>query len=145
MFLLLCAFFAFRHVYRTKEFNIGTKTSLITGLGLSGISLYFAIVAFASSVYPYIPAVKGGGDYTSATPVVLAFDTNRVGSLPKEVIQGLNSKEMILLDASSSSIFLASIKDAGGPAEWRKHSATNRPAVYEIRRDAVVSIGYATH
>jgi hypothetical protein len=45
---------------------------------------------------------------------------------------------MILLDANSGVVLLASTNDVGGPAEWR--SGASKPTVYEIRREAIVSI-----
>jgi hypothetical protein len=98
--------------------------------------LYFSISSFARYIYPYIPAVKGGGDFTLSNPVKLTFDTNCLSSIPLLV----QSNNMIMLDENSSCVYLASTNDVGGPEKWR--SSNKKPTVYEIHRQAIISIAY---
>jgi hypothetical protein len=154
-FVLLLVFFAFRNFYRigaiakaknendgtlSKKYEPSARFNLVSTFCLLGIIFYFAILSFARNIYPYIPAVKGGGDYTMSHPVQLAFDVGASNSIPQYVRNENQSNHLILLDANSSCIFLATTNDAGGPEKWR--STTNRPTVFEIRREAVISIAY---
>jgi hypothetical protein len=141
--IVLLVFFAVRHFYRAKQLQEANLRTMISAFCLLGVLFYFAILSFARHIYPYIPAVKGGGDYTWSHPVKLTFDTNFVSSIPQPVMQGVESNRLILLDANSSFVFLAATNDAGGPEKWRSNTETNnRPAVYEIRREAIISITY---
>lgn len=103
------------------------------------ILFYFSILSFARFVYPYIPAGKGGGDYTLSQPVQITFDSAFTNSIPQPVKDGIKSATIILLDENSSFAFLANLNDGGGRETWR---TTNKPAVYEIRREAITSITY---
>jgi hypothetical protein len=160
-FTLLFIFFAFRNIYRIKkiekdyqseqtgknkstdENKSSNALKIIATFCLLGVLFYFSILSFARCIYPYIPAVKGGGDYTLSRPVQLAFDTNIISSIPQTIRVENQSNCLILLDANSSFVFLAATNDAGGPTHWRSNTETNnRPTVYEIRRDAIISITY---
>jgi hypothetical protein len=153
LFILLMVFFGFRVFYRNKpadennesketgkENNESKALTIISTFCLLGVLFYFSIVSFARHIYPYIPAVKGGGDYTLSHPVQLTFDARFTNSIPPKVNEGLqtNRLSLILLDANSSFVFLADTNDADGPKKWR--SSTKKPTVYEIRREAIISI-----
>jgi hypothetical protein len=140
LFIVLMVFFAIRHFHRIKKLDDNNLQNVISGLCLIGVLFYFSIVSFARTIYPYIPAVKGGGDYTMSLPVQMTFDKNFCSSIPSNVVAGIRSNILILLDANNSSVFLAATNDVGGPDKWR--STTNKPTVYEIRREAIVSITY---
>jgi hypothetical protein len=139
-FVVLLVFFAFRNFYRIKKMQDYSLRTMVSAFCLLGVLFYFSILSFARHIYPYIPAVKGGGDYTLSHPVQLTFDTRFTNSIPPAVTKGLqtNCLSLILLDANSSFVFLADTNDAGGPEEWR--SNPNKPTVYEIRREAIISI-----
>jgi hypothetical protein len=139
-FVVLLVFFAFRNFYRIKQMQDYGLRNMVSTFSLLGVLFYFAIVSFAHSIYPYIPAAKGGGDYTLSHPVQLTFNAEYAQSIPPAVTNGIQDNCLILLDENSSFVFLASTNDAGGPAKWR--NTTNKPTVYEIRRDAIVSITY---
>jgi hypothetical protein len=137
-FILLLVFFGARNLYRIIQINQDALASTIVSFCFLGVVFYFSIVSFARFIYPYIPAAKGGGDYTMSHPVKLTFDTRFLNSIPPAVTNELPANCMILLDANSTIVLLASTNGAGGPAEWR--SSTNKPTVYEIRREAIISI-----
>jgi hypothetical protein len=144
VFILLLVFFGFRFLYRIRQIKGNKSLTLISTFCLLGVLFYFSILSFARNIYPYIPAVKGGGDYTWSRPVQLAFDTNFISSIPPMIREKNQSTCLILLDANSSFVFLAVNNDAGGPKNWRSNTETNnRPTVYEIRREAIISITYS--
>lgn len=102
--------------------------------------VYFHILAFSYVIYPYVPASRGGGDYTTADKTVLVFKKEISVSGFKEILDTqLKSGEMqsiplIVISETSGSLFAAIPKEAGGPEAWRKNF-TNRPRVFEIAKD----------
>jgi len=113
---------------------------------------YISVFTFGLRVYSYMPASKGGGDYSSVPNVIVGFQGS-IHSLPKEIINpcyknylntnqySLCSIEMKLIEESSASVFLANPHDAGGPEKWREIRG-NKPTIYEIRRENIASIVY---
>jgi len=113
---------------------------------LVGALYYFSVLIFAIRVYPYIPAVRGGGDYSESPKVLLHFKKDNLASLPPGILasggDGLTSEERVILEITSSSILAVDPREAGGPKCWR---GPNRPKIRitEIRRDDVESIAYS--
>ena len=96
-------------------------------------------------MYPYVPAGRGGGDYSESPKAQLRFKQESVAALPRGILDskgdGLTSIDLVILEASPSSILAADPREAGGPICWR---GSNRPKlrIAEIRRDDVESISY---
>jgi hypothetical protein len=103
-------------------------------------AFYLSILSFATSVYPYIPAERGGGSYVNTSPVVLIFRTSPVGVPGDLMEEGLRSKPLLIIDETSSSIYVADPGYAGGPFEWRRRRRL--PTVIGVKRDEVYSIEY---
>ena len=112
---------------------------------------YISVFTFGLRIYSYMPASKGGGDYSSVPNIIVGFQGSMY-SLPKEIINpcyknlntshySLCSIEMKLIEESSTSIFLAIPEDAGGPTKWREIRG-GKPRIYEIRRENIASIVY---
>jgi hypothetical protein len=106
---------------------------------------FFEINAFASGIFHFIPAAKGGGDFTDGRIVVRLPKESGI-TLPKELIVTRDSdvfvtKNLVLIEASSSSIYVADPTINGGPANWRL-KFVNRPPVLEVKRDAKMNIEY---
>lgn len=105
---------------------------------------YLSVLAFALRVYPYIPVLKGGGDYVNTPNVILCFqEANAKLVLPEVMAEPnsqacLRSKPVQLIEETSTSIFIADPND-GGPEAWR---VGTKPQVIEIRRDRIASISY---
>lgn len=138
--ILLIVFFANRYLYRFKQLKDFSLRNVISAFCLICVLFYFAVLTFARNVYSYIPAAKGGGDYTLSRPVQLTFDSKYSNLIPQEVTDGLRSNALILLDANNNFVFLASTNDDGGPKLWRE--GLHKPTVYEVRREAVATITY---
>jgi hypothetical protein len=106
---------------------------------------FFEINAFASGIFHFIPAAKGGGDFTDGR-IVARLSKEYGITLPKELVATEDcdvfvTKNLVLIEASSSSIYVADPTINGGPPNWRL-KFTNRPPVFEIKRDAKTNIEY---
>ena len=149
-FILLIFAIFIRNVYRFRQIQTDKTRQthlIISTLCILGILFYLSILSFAHVVYPFIPAAKGGGDYTESLPVHIVFSSNSelygnvASTIPPEIKTNLDAHRMIMLDENNSFVFLAKTNDpdTNGPAGWRNG---NKPKVYEIRRDAILSITY---
>ncbi len=116
-------------------------TILISTLSLLGVLFYFAILTFAFAIYPHIPSGKGGGYFADSTPVQLSFRDTPLVDTDIRASMATTDSPFIILYEGSESIFLASIRDAEGPAHWATASAP-KPTVYEIRRDTLTGVHY---
>ncbi len=108
--------------------------------------LYFAVLSFALHVYPYIPAERGGGDFTKEKAMLLTFgDTN---AIPAGVLnKGFESRKAVILDETANMIYFAI--PANGVAEireWRQNipATTNNPdsrphTIFAVKREVVIS------
>lgn len=146
VFLLLALLLVERTRVRTRELTDWRQRAalkIVAGCLLIAI-YYLSVLAFALRIYPYIPVTKGGGDYVNAPTAVLCFQGNNeklavpdlVGSTSNNCI---SSKELQIIEETTSSIFVADPAAAGGPQAW---IIGKKPVVYEIRRDKVGSITY---
>jgi hypothetical protein len=143
-FMVLIFFFGFRNLYRFKRATDEShkRQLIISTVCVLGMLFYFSVLSFSHFIYPYIPAVKGGGDYSLSSPVQLMFATNYTNSIPQAVMDGNRSNQLIVLDENINFVFLADTNDpdTNGPAGWRNG---NKPKVYEIRREAIISIAHS--
>jgi hypothetical protein len=149
-FLLLMALIAYvvwRCIRRVSRYRTDTgRRTVVIALtaSLVGALSFISTLSFAYWVYPYIPAERGGGDYTDAREVVIMFGDKASVRLPPGMARSSCncSKPLLILDATASSVFVADPKDGGGPMAWRREG---RPAiqVVEIQRDLIGSVLYA--
>ncbi len=142
---------------RSESFSrMGLRATMVgITLALSLAFLYFAILVFAARIYPYIPAGRGGGDYTTETPSVLFFDAKFKDALPRDVIDDssdtLRSKPLYILRDTSEAVFVAvpvsenkerNIHE-NGPPQWRRLGRENKPqALFAIKREAILATQY---
>jgi len=141
IFFLLIVWLLLRISRRSRMI---TDHKLKVALWASGLSLMFAtfyvcILSFAYSVYPYIPAERGGGSYVDSATVVLTFQGSP-GGLPADLlVSESRSKPLLIIEETGTSIYVADPNAAGGPVEWRRGAT---PSVIAIRRKIVNSIEY---
>lgn len=122
--------------------------------GVSALSIcmmlpifYLSLMCFSTAVFSYIPASRGGGDYTVAPIIVikvksgLTVDSANARYLEADGQGGLRTHPSVLIEETSAAIFIADPNDAGGPAEWRKSQGT-RPGVFAIARQNVEAVQY---
>jgi hypothetical protein len=107
---------------------------------------YLALLAFSHAVFPFIPAIRGGGDYTVA-PRVVVYLKDQVS---REVLgkyldstspTSFRTIPIILLEETATALFIASADDAGGPCSWRL-KPEKKPQVLSISRDLIAGVQY---
>lgn len=144
---IIVVFFLYRIPYRLKQYDRAIKLNfaklgkikfVISTSVIVGILLYFSVLIFARSIYPYIPYAKGGGNYSMNRSVLISF--NAGAAIPPPLIAKNQSNSLIILNENNNFIFFADRFDAGGPSGWR--DTTNRPTVYKIPHDEIASITY---
>jgi hypothetical protein len=139
---VLVMLFLFWRVSRRSRMIVDHKLKVAlwaSGLSLMFATFYICVLSFSYSVYPYIPAERGGGSYVDSSEVVLTFQGSP-GVLPVDLLEsGSKSKPLLIIEETSTSVYVANPKDAGGPVEWRRGG---RPDVIAIRREIVNSIEY---
>jgi hypothetical protein len=97
---------------------------------------YLMLVPFSHSVFLYIPATRGGGDYTVSPQVSIDLKQR---SAPDTA--ATKTKAMVLIEETSTGIYVADPDDAGGPKEWRK-SRSKRPNVHFYGYDSISHLLY---
>ena len=148
---LIIGFLAWSIPKRAKR---GQRLWQAFGALVIGLVYFFSVIVFGYRIYHYIPAGKGGGDFT-ASPLIRVYPTNvstygfsinTQNQLP--LTQNNNpfpdwvfEKELVVIDGTSTSIFVADPEENGGPETWRK-KRNCRPIVVEIPRSAIAIIEY---
>ena len=103
--------------------------------------LYFlTVLTFAYTVYPNIPANRGGSNFTESPTVVVYYDGRFTNAVPPEIIRSGVSQPLMLIEESEKWLVVADPKDGGGPKAWR--DGVGKPQIYSINRDSVVSFTY---
>ena len=144
MFLLFTFFMLFLFWRLSRRSRTLSDPRLKAALWSSGVSIlvaifYICILSFAYSVYPYIPAERGGGSYVDSSEVVLTIQGSTT-PLPQNLLESASrSKLLVIIEESATSIYVADPHDAGGPVEWRRGA---KPGVIGIRREFVSSVEY---
>lgn len=123
-----------------------TPRRVVAGV-LLGLIYYLMVSFFAYGVYHYIPAGKGGGDYTHAGLVKLDFVESSENTLPAWLFANNPDHYLVLVDATDVSVFLANPEqalaehhaDGIGPPVWRI-GRRYRPRVLELPRTSVQQI-----
>jgi hypothetical protein len=139
--------------------DVTVRTGLIAiAVATIGAIYCLAALTFAYRVYPFIPVSKGGGDYTDEHKVTLAFDTKYKDSLPAEllppaplllttnssglvttnVVQALTSLPVVIIEETSSIVFIASPSGVTDASLWRTPYPTNKPTIIALKRDGIV-------
>jgi len=115
--------------------------TLVAALG------FLAVLFFAARVYCYIPAFKGGGDFTTESQAVLHFDPRFSSSLPSQIMDSSKTNQqslpVFILQQNTHAYFLALTNSANNPNTWRLVGRTNKPTtIYTVGREAVLATSY---
>jgi hypothetical protein len=103
--------------------------------------LYFlTVLTFAYTVYPNIPASRGGGDFAESPAIVVYYDNRYTNIVPTEISRGGISQPLVLIEESDKWLVVADPQDGGGPKAWR--DGDGKPEIYSINRDAVALFIY---
>ncbi len=114
---------------------------------LEGSIYYVNVLAFAYTVFPYIPTTRGGGDYTVGPRVVLGLKASQSLPIPtRKLIScrsnlGSRTVPLVLVEESTDMVFVADPTDAIAPAVWRGIEQP-KPQVIGFRRDQLNNIHY---
>jgi hypothetical protein len=159
--MFLIGLLADRSLIRLDQFKI-TKDPmrypyLAFVLCLISVLYYMSALNYAHRVYPYIPAFKGGGDYSEVALATIYFDKDAADILPTDIFTTTNipasvpnasstnrqvpvvTHPLIILDGTTESVYVALTNSGGGPKEWRKRGG-GKPLIYEFRRSLIASI-----
>ena len=113
---------------------------LICGAKLT-LSFIFSIIGFAYSVYPFIPAERGGGNYTHASDVRLRIKSE-ASEIPETLVeehQGSVSitRPLKLIEQTSVWVYVAPGPVPDIPADWK-------PDIVAVRKDLVTSMRFVS-
>ncbi|OWY70733.1 hypothetical protein B7486_14100 [cyanobacterium TDX16] len=144
-------FSAWRLWARKHEENLGILKPVRRTLGIVAVCLvyYYCLNYYADYVFPFIPAGKGGGDYSDAAIVTVEFTDSGPQELPDALKLNNLEKKLILLDSNGDFLFFAnpfqpiggSDPDRSGPPIWRlSPSKLEKPFVLQVPRDGVRSV-----
>ena len=146
-FIIMIPYTMWRSNFKTlTAVNARSRTEIkLVGVSLSLMFCFLGMINFALRVYPQIPAAKGGGNYVESPHVKLTFrpfpnfpagfDTNNA-----TMVALSTSNSFVIIERTSTSLFLADTTDAEGPEKWVE--MRKMPAVIEVRRDIVDQILY---
>jgi len=121
----------------------------VLALCVSAPLYYVLLFSFAHGVFPYISARRGGGDYTDASKVIVYLKGGAGEKLALETYLDpdakgpLRTRELVLIEATSTGYYLADPVEADGPYAWRSTSA--KPRVLFVSRDCIATMRYITH
>jgi hypothetical protein len=141
-FLCVMLYLANRAYQQTQDIRLWIRMSPLLGL-----LYYLGLVGFAHSFFSYIPAARGGGDYTLAPRVSIELEKkkeNSTSDLNKFLI--IDGQRKVLIEETSTTLFVADEcgeEAEGGPWAWRKNHPHRRPRVWALSRDSIVAIKYA--
>ena len=129
-----------KRVIDIKNNEHTTRMWQVLGVCVLGLIYYFTVAFYGLSAFHYIPAIKGGGDFTFSPLVRLVLKDDDITQYNNWLINTNNPNgELVLIEATSTSLYVANPTENGGPPKWRQARA-NRPRVQEIPRSSVVAI-----
>ena len=113
----------------------------IAGIVLSLLLLFLVLTSYSYGIFPFIPSVKGGGDYENAPTVSAIFKDDGLDKLASELHMGVGGdqriRDVILIYATTSSFYFAKPEAGNDPCDWR--TGGNRPKILELKRDQIVA------
>lgn len=138
--------------YFGKKDKVGADGfAQVTGISLSALLMIVGVMSYGAFVYPYIPATRGGGDFTvlSDTIVQLKEGSTVCQNLYEKDLQTcrqtFGAMRFKVIDSTEDSLFLADAATGGGPCAWRAFPTTlseevNIPVVYEINKHEIAAM-----
>ena len=123
-----------------NENHVFSHTILqVAGITLSILLLFLVLTSYSYWVFPFIPSVKGGGDYENAPRVFATYKDDGLDALAGELNMGVPGVRrisgVILIYATTSSYYFAKPKAGNDPCDWR--AGRSRPKIMELRRDQI--------
>jgi hypothetical protein len=130
--------------YEKRQMTEGRrKAILVLACSIIGPFFYLVILSFSYGIYQNIPSTRGGGDYTEAPKVTLAFkNTQTVSQYDQRYFQKDNPTvtiPLIVIEEASWGIYLADPDEAGGPNEW-KLIGGRKPQILVVNKTEIARI-----
>jgi len=106
--------------------------------------LYYLIaLSFSYGLFPFVPATRGGTDYTVGslavitmrTPCLSRCDTNNYMD-GNDTSYGLITKHLLLIEETNEVLYFADPNDSDGPRSWRQ--GKSKPHILCISRSDIV-------
>jgi len=135
-------------VNMSRYMRLGMKrTVILLAICICLAFAYLAILAFAARIYPYIPASRGGGDYTTEPPSVLTFDPRHSPNIPSQLLDRTTdqcrSNPLVILRETADTLFVAVPTKTNGPCQWRRLGRVSKPVeLFALKREAVAVITF---
>jgi hypothetical protein len=104
-----------------------------------GMFYFLATTSFGMKVYPYIPVEKGGASYVESPRVKPRLKTSSTGATSTNP-DLLVSNTFIMIEQTSTSVFLAATNSAGGPELWQ--NMYDLPNIIEVSRDVIETMQF---
>jgi hypothetical protein len=111
-----------------------TKVGFISLGGVGLLVLYYTtVVAFAYTIFPWIPSVKGGARVTGDEAISIVVDQQSLMRNPAFASVNGQLDNLVLLYSTSDSLYL-------GGCDWRntqRSRGRRAPPILEVRRDEI--------
>jgi hypothetical protein len=149
LLISLCFILARRtQIFAMQRVKFERVKTYVAGAVLIATAYFLSVLAFAYRVYPYIPAAKGGGDYTHSNRVILALEQDDLWNLPEGLFadpsyRTTTSESLVLIEQTPDVLYVARDDDEDGPSAWR--NMERLPNVIEISRDELAGIIHVGH
>ena len=109
--------------YAKRQVDPGNKSALwAIGACLLSPLFYLMLLSYAYGVLPFIPAARGGGDYTVSPKAIIQLKPSATAANGMPFVSNndkTRTRPLIVIEESSKGIYAADPSDAGGPEEWR--------------------------
>ena len=126
--------------YVKRQEDNGNRTALwAIGACLLPPLFYLMLLSYAYGVFPFIPAARGGGDYTISPKVIIHFSPSASGMnmLPLATsADRTQTRPLILIEETNKGFYTADPTDAGGAEEWRTLGG-RKPQLIFFSKDAI--------
>jgi hypothetical protein len=141
LFVFLYLLIGMRVYRRMKEHASAARTKYVLAAGGLCASLFIvSVLSFAIRVYPFIPALKGGGDYRRTAATMRLKVPGEHGLVVPESVVIIEETDASLFVALPAGTPVKNQEDIHAEGEWR--SWRNLPTVLEIPRDQVAYVHY---
>jgi hypothetical protein len=126
---------------RIKQYEGDDRTRYLLAGGGILVSLFIiSVLVFALRVYPFIPALKGGGDYRKTAATVVLKGEAHTEFVPPESVVIIEETDSSLYLAIPPEPAIAKTENTAAEGQWRLWK--DLPTVVEIPREQVSFMHY---
>lgn len=149
LFFVLALLLVVRMIQRAKEATDDDESNLSRWLAVASICAliwYLAVPVYSHSIHLYVPADRGGADFTSMPSVVIHMKPEAIKNDPppdKGFLFGQRPTPLCLIKETTTSLFVAPYVERNDLALWRQYDPDVQIHIWEIPREAVAAIEYS--